>query len=132
MFVDPRRAFPLSPGVVLGIGLGGFVDGIVLHQILRWHHMVFLLHRAIRRGARWSGARLLGGMGIGWGSFNLVEGITDHHILGLHHVKENAANVLLWDLGFLAFGVLLVIAGAALARRDAGRAEAARDVRRVA
>ena len=23
-----------------GIGLGGFVDGIVLHQILQWHHMV--------------------------------------------------------------------------------------------
>lgn len=26
-------------GVVLGVGLGGFVDGIVLHMILRWHHM---------------------------------------------------------------------------------------------
>jgi uncharacterized membrane protein len=25
---------------MLGIGLGGFVDGIVLHQILQWHHMV--------------------------------------------------------------------------------------------
>jgi uncharacterized membrane protein len=167
MTIDPRRTFPLSPGVLLGIGLGGFVDGIVLHQILQWHHMLtsagyppdsvpnlalntffdglfhastwvataiglFLLHRAIRRGAAWSGARLLGGMAIGWGSFNLVEGIIDHHVLGLHHVKENAANVLLWDLGFLAFGALLVIAGVALARREAGRAEAARDVRRAA
>ena len=28
------------PGIVLGVGLGGFVDGIVLHQILRWHHML--------------------------------------------------------------------------------------------
>lgn len=28
------------PGVVLGLGLGGFIDGIVLHQILQWHHMV--------------------------------------------------------------------------------------------
>jgi uncharacterized membrane protein len=27
-------------GVVLGIGLGGFVDGIVLHQILQWHNML--------------------------------------------------------------------------------------------
>jgi uncharacterized membrane protein len=26
--------------VLLGIGLGGFVDGIVLHQILQWHNMV--------------------------------------------------------------------------------------------
>jgi uncharacterized membrane protein len=28
------------PGVVLGLGLGGFVDGILLHQILQWHHML--------------------------------------------------------------------------------------------
>lgn len=28
------------PGIVLGIGLGGFVDGILLHQILQWHHML--------------------------------------------------------------------------------------------
>ena len=27
------------PGLFLGIGLGGFVDGIVLHQLLQWHHM---------------------------------------------------------------------------------------------
>jgi uncharacterized membrane protein len=25
---------------MFGIGLGGFVDGIVLHQVLQWHHMV--------------------------------------------------------------------------------------------
>jgi uncharacterized membrane protein len=27
-------------GVILGTGLGGFFDGIVLHQILQWHHLV--------------------------------------------------------------------------------------------
>jgi len=31
---------PRAPGLLLGIGLGGFVDGIVLHQILQWHHML--------------------------------------------------------------------------------------------
>ena len=25
---------------MLGMGLGGFVDGIVFHQLLQWHHMV--------------------------------------------------------------------------------------------
>lgn len=25
---------------MLGLGLGGFVDGILFHQILQWHHMV--------------------------------------------------------------------------------------------
>ena len=33
----PRLALP---GVLLGVGLGGFIDGIVLHQILQWHHML--------------------------------------------------------------------------------------------
>jgi uncharacterized membrane protein len=28
------------PGILLGIGLGGLVDGIALHQLLQWHHMV--------------------------------------------------------------------------------------------
>ncbi len=29
----------LTSGLVLGFGLGGFFDGIVLHQLLQWHHM---------------------------------------------------------------------------------------------
>jgi uncharacterized membrane protein len=34
-----RTAAITFPGVLLGLGLGGFFDGIVLHQILQWHHM---------------------------------------------------------------------------------------------
>lgn len=30
----------IGPGIVLGLGLGGFADGIVLHQVLQWHHMI--------------------------------------------------------------------------------------------
>jgi uncharacterized membrane protein len=37
--VSTRRQFSRRPGVILGIGLGGFVDGIVLHQIVQWHNM---------------------------------------------------------------------------------------------
>jgi uncharacterized membrane protein len=29
-----------APGLLLGLGLGGFVDGIVMHQLLQWHHLV--------------------------------------------------------------------------------------------
>ena len=29
-----------AAGILHGVGLGGFLDGIVLHQILQWHHMV--------------------------------------------------------------------------------------------
>jgi len=31
---------PRAPALLLGIGLGGFVDGILLHQLLQWHHML--------------------------------------------------------------------------------------------
>lgn len=37
---DPRPRPPRAPALLLGLGLGGFVDGIVLHQILQWHHML--------------------------------------------------------------------------------------------
>ncbi len=35
----PARSIAL-PGIVLGVGMGGFADGILLHQILQWHHML--------------------------------------------------------------------------------------------
>lgn len=30
----------VSSGILLGVGFAGFFDGIVLHQILQWHHML--------------------------------------------------------------------------------------------
>lgn len=30
----------LSAGILLGAGLGGFVDGILFHQLLQWHNML--------------------------------------------------------------------------------------------
>ncbi len=36
----PAPTSMMLPGVVLGVGLGGFADGILLHQILQWHHML--------------------------------------------------------------------------------------------
>jgi len=135
----------LWPAILLGLGLGGFLDGIVLHQLLQWHHMLSktyppstlynlelntladgffhlstwilvvvglaMLYRA-RAGLRrpGSGRMLLGGALAGWGLFNLVEGLIDHHILGLHHVRPGA-NELLFDLGFLLWGVVILTAG---------------------
>jgi uncharacterized membrane protein len=66
-----------------------------------------------------SGRTLLGGLLLGWGLFNVVEGIIDHEVLGLHHVYEYTPNHLPADLGFLGFGLLLLLSGWALVR--AGR-----------
>lgn len=38
--VRARRASLTTPGILLGLGLGGFLDGIVLHQITQWHNML--------------------------------------------------------------------------------------------
>ncbi|MDQ4138786.1 MAG: DUF2243 domain-containing protein [Actinomycetota bacterium] len=29
-----------AAGILYGLGLGGFLDGIVMHQILQWHHIL--------------------------------------------------------------------------------------------
>ena len=33
-------AFATAAAIILGVGLGIFFDGIVLHQILQWHYFV--------------------------------------------------------------------------------------------
>jgi uncharacterized membrane protein len=143
----------MMPAFVLGIGLGGFLDGIVMHQILQWHHILTdtgdhpmttvagledntladgLFHtatwvavlvgssmmvRAWQRGELAPPWRAHVGMLLaGWGAFNVVEGLIDHQLLGIHHVRDDLGGPLGWDLGFLAFGGLLVAAGLALAR----------------
>jgi uncharacterized membrane protein len=47
-------------GITLGIGLGGFVDGIALHQIAQWHNMGSArvpptTMEAMRLNMRWDG-----------------------------------------------------------------------------
>ena len=152
---DGKRDRLAAPGVILGAGLGGFVDGILLHQVLQWHHMLSstdhdtigvryyspgtvpglrmntlwdglfhvvtwllvliglgLLYGRVTqsRGRVWARRALWGWILTGWGLFNLVEGIVDHHLLGIHHVRTGPYQTW-WDLGFLALGALLLIAG---------------------
>lgn len=50
----------LLPGLAIGLGLGGFFDGIVLHQLLQWHHMLSSWYPivsldALELNTRWDG-----------------------------------------------------------------------------
>jgi uncharacterized membrane protein len=137
----------------MGLGLGGFIDGILLHQVLQWHHLLtgtddhpmttvagleantladgffhlatwvfvatamLLIVRAWQRrelAPPWRGQ--FGLLLAGWGVFNVVEGVIDHQILGIHHVRDDLGAPIGWDLGFLGFGVLLLIGGMAMAK----------------
>ena len=40
MRTSATRTPVVRAGIVIGLGIGGFFDGIVLHQILQWHHLV--------------------------------------------------------------------------------------------
>ncbi len=145
-----HEQFTASPlirsGILIGVGMGGFVDGIVLHQILQWHEMLShklppdtlenksinmfwdgLFHAftwivtAIGIALLWKVAQrndvlkstttFLGSLWLGWGLFNVVEGIIDHQILRIHIVKENSVNPEMWNLGFLAVSVVMMIFG---------------------
>lgn len=34
----------IASGILLGTGMGGFVDGVLLHQLLQWHNMLSSAH----------------------------------------------------------------------------------------
>ena len=136
-------------GLVLGAGFGGMADGIVLHSILGWHHMIcytmdcqptsveqlqlentqdgyFLLvvwlmvltgTAMLFRAASQAGPTvLLGAMLAGSGAFNFLEGLINHQILGLHHVVPGSPHQFLFDMLYLANGVLFFVVGAWLMR----------------
>jgi uncharacterized membrane protein len=140
------------PALLLGLGFGGFVDGIVLHEILQWHHMIsnaeptdtvaglelnvvadglfhvgtwlLVMAGSILTVVSWRRGRLapnwpfhFGLLIVGWGAFNVVEGVIDHLLLSVHHVRDDLGGPLSWDIGFLVFGVLLIVGGWLLHRR---------------
>jgi uncharacterized membrane protein len=87
---------------------------------------VILWRHARRQHLRWSSRLIVGTVLIGFGVFNLVEGLANHHLLGLHHVNETVPREqwIVWDVGFLAWGALMVVIGWTLKR--SGRTATAR------
>lgn len=139
------------PGIILGVGLGGFFDGIFLHQVFQWHHMfssivsvntvpglkmntlgdgffhivcwlavlrgLYILYSRVTHARRevWRSPVFWSWILCGWGWFNLVEGLIDHEILGIHHV-HSGPHQFVYDMSFLASGVIFILAGWMFAR----------------
>jgi uncharacterized membrane protein len=132
----------LWPAVLVGIGVAGSLDEIVLHQLLRWHHFydrgsqaagliadgIFHLGStaALAIGLvlmvqRWPTARgplrqAAAGILVGAGGFNLYDGIIQHKLLGLHQVRAGAPNNLPYDLAFITIAAVVLLAGLLLVR----------------
>jgi uncharacterized membrane protein len=129
----------LWTGVLLGVGVVGTLDQVLLHELLQWHtlyvhtdrfwrtfidglfHLAtagLLLFGAMRLwrrqelgAARWAGRTLAAGVLLGMGGFNLYDGTVQHKLLQLHPVREGVADQLPYDLAFNAVAVLLLAVG---------------------
>lgn len=132
---------------LLGFALGGFFDGILLHQILQWHHLLSLVPgmEDLRLQILWDGwfhalmyvlAALaliglwrvradaaganstLGALLAGFGAWHALDGILSHWLLGIHRIRLDSAYPLAWDLGwFVALGLAPILLGWLIARR---------------
>jgi uncharacterized membrane protein len=138
---EPSRSL-LWPAILVGIGVAGSLDEIVLHQLLRWHHLydrgsqaagliadgIFHLGStaALAIGLvllvqRWRNGRgplrqSAAGILLGAGGFNLYDGIIQHKLLGLHQVRAGAPNNLPYDMVFIGVATVVLVAGLLLLR----------------
>jgi uncharacterized membrane protein len=117
---------------LLGFAFGGFFDGILLHQILQWHHLLsgvagvaslraqllwdglfhalmYLVALVALVGLRRHRARagsidesLSGAMLVGFGIWHIFDALVSHWLLGIHRVRMDSSSPLLWDLAWLA------------------------------
>jgi uncharacterized membrane protein len=78
--------------------------------------LLLLWSTARRPQVRLSTRAFHGSLLLGWGLFNVLEGTLDHHIFGLHHVHPGELQQA-WDVGFLVWGAVMVLAGLTLVRR---------------
>jgi len=114
---DDGPAGPLlRTGILLGIGIAGFVDEALFHQLLQWHTFYWatdqhgrilsdgLFHIASTLALLWGAFRLwrgyatwnlprrrviLAGLLCGAGGFNAYDGLVQHIIFHLHLVNEH-------------------------------------------
>jgi uncharacterized membrane protein len=106
-----HRTSPILTGILLGIGIIGFLDEAVFHQLLQWHTFYWdtdqhgrilsdgLFHVFSTLLLLWGTFRLwfgplpparllLAGILIGAGGFNAYDGIVQHAIFHFHLVNE--------------------------------------------
>ena len=128
---------------MVGIGLVGTLDEVVLHQLLQWHHFydkstpavgrasdgifhiastvllvlgVYLLFRGRSRFEANQARRAWSGVLLGGGLFNFYDGTVQHKLLELHQLRPSAPNQVPYDVVFIGLSLMLLVAGWALMR----------------
>ncbi|MFJ9038561.1 DUF2243 domain-containing protein [Streptomyces sp. NPDC102406] len=107
------------PGIVLGVGLGGFVDGILLHQLLQWHHMLTSTDHD-RIGVKYYPANTVSGLEMNtvWdGVFHAVCWVAVIVGLGIlysrvtHHRRQVWTSRVLWGWILVGWGLFNIVEG---------------------
>jgi len=141
--------------VAVGVGLGGLLDGVVLHQLLQWHHVwsskttdktvagleentladgivqlaflaVLVLGMTMLSGRPLATRPSAGLAVIGWGAFNLLDQLVFHLALGAHHIREDVDTSELYDWAFFALGLVLVVVRLVMVRSASAGVRTAR------
>ena len=129
-------------GVLAGVGVAGFIDEAVFHQLLHWHHFydrstataglvsdglfhafswfaivggLFLLADLRCQGRLWV-ARWWAGLLIGLGAFQLYDGTIQHKLMRLHQIRYHVS-IWPYDALWNALAGVVLIAGIALFMR---------------
>jgi len=145
---EPTR-LALRAGLILGVGVVGTLDQVVLHEMLQWHtfyvhttqywrlfidgifHVVTASLLCLGAALLWEwrhrlsvvrdARALAAGILFGMGGFQLFDGIVDHKVLQLHPVREGVDSLLPYDAAFLAVAVALLLVGWLIWRGIRGR-----------
>lgn len=126
----------LWSGVLFGLGVAAFIDEVVFHQLLAWHHFydkssmaiglvsdglfhafswfatvasLFLLADVKRRNSFWI-KRWISGMLLGLGFFQLYDGLIQHKLFRIHQIRYKV-NVLPYDIAWNAVPIIVLIVG---------------------
>lgn len=123
----------------MGVGVAGFIDETVFHQILHWHHFYdkgsanaglvsdgffhagswicmvvgIFLFADLQRRRMTLPKRVWAGALLGWGGFQVYDGLVQHKLLGLHQIRY-AVDLLPYDLAWNIGGGLGVLIGVLL------------------
>jgi uncharacterized membrane protein len=136
----------LWSGILVGLGVAGFVDETVFHQLLHWHHFYdkgspdaglvsdglfhagswvaivagLFLFADLRRRDDWAAGTWWGGLLLGLGAFQLYDGTVQHKLLRLHQIRYGV-DVTPYDVAWNVIAIALVVAGVVVLVRARNR-----------
>jgi len=127
------RSADVNPNTATGLEDNLRADGafVLVAIIVVIIGAYMLLHAWAKRREPPTPISFAGLMVFGWGLFNLVEALVDHHLLNVHHVRDDVADSVGWDVGFIVFAVLQLLAGYWLYRYGLRRVGSAKQARLV-